>query len=281
MTQKPPFEFDAQELLYAVVNAAVGNGLAPAGEVDFAKDRATKPLIVVAAAPKAGSTFLANSLQKITRLRNFRLCAAYATNEHDLYLPALCLMSRCGCVSQLHMKGSFHNAALMRAFGIRPVILVRRIEDIVVSLQHDLARKAARSTAGTGQEGYSFIWQDRATRDLPDERRIDFVIDLAIPWFVNFYVSWYRLCEARAVDALWVTYEEMVADPRATVRKVLGFLGFPAELPIPPGVLERKYHTFRDGRVGQGADALTPEQGRRLRERFAYYPDVDFGRYGL
>jgi hypothetical protein len=179
------------------------------------------------------------------------------------------------------MKGSFHNAALMRAFGIRPVILVRRIDDIVVSLQHDLARKAARPTVGSGQEGYSFVWQDRCTRDLPDERRIDFVIDLALPWFVNFYVSWYRLCEQGAVEAVWITYEEMVADPRATLRKVLDFLGFAGDLPIPPALLERKYHTFRDGRVGQGATALTREQQRRLRERFAYYPDVDFGRYGL
>src|SRR5207248_2790456 len=87
-------------------------------------------------------------------------------------------------------------------FGIRPVILVRRIEDIVVSLERDLKQKAQRPTVGTGQEGYSFVWQDHCTRDLSDERRLDFVIDLAVPWFVNFYVSWHRLCEQRAIDAV-------------------------------------------------------------------------------
>src|SRR5690242_21363696 len=81
MPQKPPLEIDAQQLLYAVVNAAVGNGLAPTGEVDFAADRAEKPLVVVAAAPKSGSTFLANTLRAITGLRNFRLCAAYSRSE--------------------------------------------------------------------------------------------------------------------------------------------------------------------------------------------------------
>jgi hypothetical protein len=281
MPTKPPLEIDAQELLYAVVNAAVGDGLAPSGQVDFAKDRGEKPLIVVAAAPKSGSTFLANTLRAVTKLRNFRLCAAYSTNEHDLYLPALCLMSRYGCVSQLHMKGTFHNAVLMRTFGIRPVILTRRIDDIVVSLAQDLKRKAERPTAGTGQEGYSFIWQDRSTRELDDVRRIDFVVDLAVPWFVNFYVSWHRLCQAGQVDALWVTYEEMVADPKATLGKVLSFLGFGADTPLPAEILERKYHTFRDGRVGQGAAGLTKDQQRRLRERFAYYPDIDFSRYGV
>ena len=281
MPPKLPLEIDAQELLYAVVNASIGNGLAPEGEVDFAKERGTKPLIVVTAAPKSGSTFLANTLRAITGLRSFRLCAAYSTNEHDLYLPALCLMNRYGCVSQLHMKGTFHNAALMRTFGIRPVILVRRIEDIVVSLQHDLRQKAQRPTVGTGQEGYSFVWQDAATRELSDERRLDLVIDLAMPWFVNFYVSWYRLCEQGAVQALWLTYEEMVADPEGTVRKALAFLGLDAGTPIAREVLERRYHTFRDGRVGQGASVLTEAQRRRLNECFAYYSGVDFGRYGL
>jgi hypothetical protein len=281
MPPKPPLEIDAQNLLYAVVNAAVGNGLAPEGEVDFTRGRAEHPLVVVAAAPKSGSTFLANTLRAVTGLRNFRLCAAYSTNEHDLYLPALCLMSRYGCVSQLHMKGTFHNAVLMRTFGVRPVILVRRIDDIVASLHHDLKAKAERPTIGTGQEGYSFLWQDACTRELSDERRLDMIIDLAVPWFVNFYVSWYRLCEQGAVDALWVTYEELVADKEATVRKVLAFLGLDATVSIAPEVLSRRYNTFRDARIGQGAVELSDDQQRRLRERFAYYPGVDFSRYGV
>src|SRR6516164_9604382 len=275
-----PVEVDVQQLLYAVVNAAVGNGLAPEGEIAFAKERATKPMIVVAAAPKAGSTFLVNTLMRITGLRGFRLCAAYSTNEHDLYLPALCLMNRYGCVSQLHMKGTFHNAALLRSFGIKPIILVRRIEDIVVSLQHDLREKSERPSLGTGRSGYSFLWQDESTKALSDERLLNMVIDLAVPWFVNFYVSWHRLCEQGAVDALWVTYEELFADKEKTLRQVLAFLGIGAGQ-IDSAILERKYRTFRDGRVGQGASTLTNAQRERLRRHFSYYPGVNFGKYGL
>ena len=278
---QPPIEVDVQQLLYAVVNAAAGSGLVPQGEMDFAKERASKPLVVVAATPKAGSTFLVNTLIRITGLRGFRLCAAYSTNEHDLYLPALCLMNRYGCVSQLHMKGTFHNAALMRTFGIKPIILVRRIEDIVVSLQHDLREKRQRQSLGTGRSGYSFVWQDQSTKELSDERLLDMIIDLAVPWFVNFYVSWYRLCHQGAVEALWVTYEELFGDKEKTVRRVLDFLGLRYTAAIDPGILSRKYRTFRDGRVGQGALTLTAEQQRRLRELFSHYPGVDFGKYGI
>ena len=281
MVPSQPIEVDTGQLVSAVVGAAEGDGRVPEGELDFAKDRAEKPLIVVAAAPKAGSTFLVNTLIRITRLRGFRLCAAYSTNEHDLYLPALCLMSPYGCVSQLHMKGTYHNAALMRTFGIRPIILVRRIEDIVVSLQHDLREKAQKRSVGTGRVGYSFVWQDQATKDLSDERLLDMIIDLALPWFVNFYVSWHRLCEQGAVDALWLSYEQMFEDKEGTLRQVLEFLRFRDIGAIDADLLSRRYGTYRDGRIGQGVSSLTAEQRKRIREHFSYYPGIDFGRYGL
>jgi hypothetical protein len=276
-----PLEVDVQRLLDAIVSAAVGNGLAPEGMSDFVTERACKPMVVVAAAPKTGSTYLVNTLRRLTGLRGFRLCAAYATNEHDLYLPALCLTHRYGCVSQLHMKGTFHNAALMSTFGIRPIILVRRIEDIVVSLQYSLRGKTRREDFESGRTGYSFVWLDECTKALSDERLLDMIIDLAVPWFINFYVSWYRLCEQGAVDAMWVTYEELVADKEKTIREVLDFLGLRDSGALDPAVLEHRYHTFRDGRVGHGASTLTAQQRERLCAQFSYYPDIDFGRYGV
>jgi len=273
--------FDRQQLVDVVVGAAVGNGAVPEELAGALAHRGASKLVVVAAVPKAGSTFLANTLIQATGLRGFRLCAAYSTNEHDLYLPALLLMRSSGCVSQLHVKGTYHNAALMRSFGIRPVILVRRIEDIVVSLRHDLQQKDNRRTAGTGMHGYSFVWQDRDTSALSDERLTDLIIDLALPWFVNFYVSWHRLCEQGAVDALWVTYEQLLERKEATVREVLDFLGLEAVRPIDDELLGRRYDTFRDGRVGLGASVLSEAQRRRIRAQCSYYPTVDFAKYGL
>jgi hypothetical protein len=278
---QPPIKVDTKAFFYTVVKAAVGTGLVTEEKVDFAKDRASKPLIVIAAAPKTGSTFLVNTLMQVTQLQGFRLCAAYSTNEHDLYLPALLLMNGCGCISQLHMKGTFHNAELMRTFGIKPIILTRRIDDIALSLMHDLKGKAEKSYVGTGRNGYSFIWQDQDTKDMSDERLLDMIVDLAMPWFVNFYVSWYRLCEQGSVNALWVTYEELFADKEKAVRKALRFLGLAHDMPIDPEILSRKYFQFRDGRIGQGASILSPEQRARLRRLFSYYPGVDFAKYGL
>src|SRR5208283_4606355 len=212
MTRQVHIRLDSQLFVDTVTTGAMGNGLLSEEQAALVKARGQKPLVAVAATPKSGGTFLAHTLTTLTGLPYFRLCSAYSTNEHDLYLPALCLMSTCGCVSHLHMKGTFHNAGLLRRFGIKPIVLVRRIEDIVVSLQHDLQQKALQPTAATGAAGYSFVWQDQCTKDMSEERRLDMVINLAVPWFVNFYVSWHRLCEQGAVDALWITYEQMMAD---------------------------------------------------------------------
>jgi len=280
MARLSNLEVNAAQFLGTVTNAAVGDGLASeSAGAELAKERGDKKLIVVAAVPRSGSTFLANTLVKSTGLPPFRLCSGYATNEHDLYLPALCLMNRYGCVSQLHVKGTFHNAILMRTFGIKPVLLVREIDDIVVSLMHDLRRKALKPGLGTGVSGYSFLWQDQSTNDLSDERLLDMIIDLAVPWFVNFYVSWHRLCEQAAVDALWVTYESMLANKEATLRQILDFLGLP-DVPIDPELLEIRYHTFREGRRGRGSWILSAAQRARIRDQFSYYPGIDFGKYG-
>lgn len=268
-------------LVDSVLEAAFGNGLPAETAADIARYRGKAPLIVVTAAPKSGSTYLANSLIHITGLRGFRLCSAYSTNEHDLYLPALCLMTANGCVTQVHMKGSYHNAELMRTFGIRPIVLVRRIEDIVVSLLHDLRQKAQNPKFWNGFDGYSFVWQDQCTKEMSDEKLVDLIIDLAVPWFVNFYVSWYRLCEHGKVDALWLTYEQLFADSEAAVRQVLEFVGVGNVGAIDPELLSRKYQTFRDGRIGQGDAGLNERQRQRLREQFAHYPSVDFSRYGI
>lgn len=264
-----------------LAKAALGNGVVVQSDIDFIAERGDKHLIIVAAIPKSGSTFLANTLQRITGYHYFRLSSGYGTNEHDLYLPALCMINPYGCVSQLHMKGTFHNAAHMKTFGIRPVILVRQIDDVVVSLVKDLQSKESLPGYGIGQNGYSFIWQDECTRQMTDTQLTDMVIDLAVPWFVNFYVSWYRLCEQGVVDALWVSYESLMADKAGTVDAILQFVGYAHDGAFEESILQVKYPTYRDSRPGRGAEVLSDTQRQRIREHFSHYRDVDFSKYGI
>jgi len=278
---KNKIPFNTEQFLRTVTSAAVGSGLVPKDMYDFVAERGDKPLIVVAAAPRTGSTFLSNVLCHLTGVDYRRLCSAYSTNEHDLYLPALCIMNPIGCVSQLHMKGTYHNAALLNTFGIRPIILVRHIFDIIVSLMGDVRKKEHLPGFGSGQNGYSFIWLEPQLIHYDDERLLDALIDLAVPWYVNFYVSWYRLCQQGVVQAKWVNYEEMMSDKEQTLKEILGFLGVKQVIPFNEEILGRKFYTFNDSRVGRGDELLSEAQKERIRRLFSYYPDVDFSKYGL
>jgi hypothetical protein len=182
-------QLNPAEFANVVIGAALGNGLPTHGLINY-REKYNKPMIVIAAAPKSGSTFLYNAICRVTDLPGCRLSAAYSTNEQDLYLPALYMMRPIGCVSQLHMKGTFHNASLLKMFGIKPVILVRNIEDTIVSLANDLRSKELLDGFGSGQNGYSFLWQDHAIANLDEASLIDCIIDLVIPRYVNFHVSW-------------------------------------------------------------------------------------------
>ena len=274
-------EVEVEKMTEALIDAACEDGLVRPDHFHFQLSGKDKPMIVVAAAPRTGSTFLSNVLIQVTKLQNFRLCSGYSTNEHDLYLPALCMMNNSGCVSQMHMKGTFHNALLINRFKIRQIILVRNIYDIVVSLFHDLRKKEEIPGyhIGNGKIGYSFLWLDRATKNMDDEDIIDMIIDLAIPWYVNFYVSWYRLTEQNIVNPIWVNYEDMMNDKNNTIISILNFIDFPFNGEINSTILNEKYSTYNKGGSGQGNILLSDERKKRIMEKFSYYEDVNFDRY--
>lgn len=281
MNANTDIRFDPDKLIKSIVSAATTDGVVKPEHFHYQKPSADRPMIIVAAAPRSGSTFLTNVLSQITRLRYFRLCSGYSTNEHDLYLPALCFMNDTGCVSQMHMKGTFHNASLINLFGIKPLILVRDIFDTAVSLLYDLRQKENLPGYEIGSNGYSFLWMDKNTKSMDDDMLLDLIIDLAIPWYVNFYVSWYRLMEQKGVSGFWVNYEHLMADKENAIRSILKYIEFPFEGNIDLKILEQKFDTFHKGGSGRGRKILSNERQERIRKLFSYYPDVDFSRYGL
>jgi LPS sulfotransferase NodH len=73
--------------------------------------------------------------------------------------------------------------------------------------------------------------------------------------------AWRRWFEENGIEPLRLTYEELAADPTATARRVLGFVGVdvPADLAVEP-------------RTERQADAVNEEWVRRYRELAATRP---------
>jgi Sulfotransferase domain len=235
-------------------------------------------LVFIASVPKCASTFLLNSLVAVTDFPSTQLCYGHGHQEQDLYFPRLVDAYGRNILSRLHTRATSANVELMKTFGIRPVIVVRNFLDVVPSIREHLYQRDFY---------FPFLHSNETFRELDEAAQLDCIIEMAIPWYFNFYVSWYDTCARGEVDALWITFDEMVADWSGTLRKILEFHG----LEKSDGEIERALEHTRglgkdrnkqnEGKVGRGKVLLSEGQRQRVLEMARFYPWVDFSRVGI
>ncbi len=234
--------------------------------------------VFLACMPKSGSTFLKRALLEVTGFSSAYLSYAFERNEQDLYFPALIDHWNVATVTQQHVRATGPNLQLMHGFGIRPVILVRNLFDTVVSIRDYLVTE--------GFEKFPALYVTERMADLSRERQLDLLITHSLPWYFNFYVSWFDSCRTGSIDAMWLSYDDLIQDWPAGVRAVLDFYRIPASEERIRTALERLRSgdpsdiRLNVGVTGRGAD-LTAAQRDRIREQASFYPWVDFTRIGI
>jgi hypothetical protein len=138
-----------------------------------------------------------------------------------------------------------------------------------------------------GFEHFPFLYCNERFPELDRSAQIDCVIEMGVPWFFSFYVSWFDACAKGKIDALWMTFEEMISDWPAALRKVLRFYGLErsdaqigAALAHTRGLAYDKIRV-NEGKIGRGRAALSPGQTRKILDMARFYPWVDFSRVGI
>lgn len=233
--------------------------------------------LFIACAPKSGSTFLKLCLAEVTGFELRQMTYAYERSEQELYLPKLIDAHTRNTVTQQHVRATAANLALMRRFQIRPVILVRNLFDTVVSVRDHLLN--------TGVVRFPSLYATEAFIHLEEEEQFDFIIANVMPWYFNFFTSWWDACHSKQIEGLWLTYDDLIEDWPGGVTKVLEFYGIKRSLrEVREAVesLEGSASTrFNVGRVGRGQERLTPSQQMAVRRFAEFYPWVDFSSIGL
>jgi hypothetical protein len=237
-----------------------------------------REFVFLACTPKSGSTFLKRALLEVTGFTPAYLAYAFERNEQDLYFPALVDHWNVATVTQQHVRATGPNLQLMQWFGIRPVILVRNLFDSVVSIRDYLFAE--------GFEKFPSLYVTERMADLSSERQLDLLITHALPWYINFFVSWFDSCRTGSIDALWLSYDDLIQDWPAGVRSVLDFYGIATPEERIRTALEhlesgdRRDVRLNVGVAGRGAE-LTEAQRDRIRAQAAFYPWVDFSSVGI
>ncbi len=233
----------------------------------------------IAAMPKSASSFLLNALAAATGHQVTDLTTGNERQEQDLYYPKLVDSYGSRTITRHHTRATRPNLKLMRKFRIRPVILVRNLLDVIPSTLDHLFNE--------GFEHFPFLYCNERFPELDRTSQIDCIIEMGLPWFYSFYVSWYDACAKGEIEAVWLTYEEMVGDWPAALRKVLEFYGLERD---DTRIEEALAYTRRldyekirvnEGRVGRGESLLSARQSQRIVDMARFYPWVDFSRVGI
>ncbi|MBD3291231.1 hypothetical protein GF337_20690 [candidate division KSB1 bacterium] len=236
------------------------------------------PFIFIACMPKSGSTFMVNSLSELTKYPYVSLSSGYERNDQNLYLPYLIDSYNIATVTHQHIRATEPNLILFNKFNIKPVIVVRNIFDVVTSIRDHFFK-----------EGYAFptIYANEKFTELDEESQYDFIIELGLAWYFNFYVSWYEAAESGRVETLWITYEQAILDWNDVLKKITTFYKIKKTDADIQDALNRTMNRgsgnirLNKGVAGRGKKTLTQKQQEKIKNFARFYPWVDFSKIGL
>jgi hypothetical protein len=235
--------------------------------------------VLIACMPRTASTFVSSVLVEVTGFSRAMLTHAYGRYEQELYLPKVVDASLRSSVTQQHVRATPVNLEIMKRFSMRSVVLVRNLFDVVVSVRDYLFLE--------GFDRFPTMYATKAFAEMTVEEQFDFIITFGMPWYFDFYVSWYDACESGRAEALWVTYEELCRDWPAGISKILQHCSIAKPRDEVVSAIERtrarEVRTIRlnEGVSGRGEGRLNEAQRDRLRGMARLYPWVDFGPVGL
>jgi len=237
--------------------------------------------VLIACFPKSGSTFVSRNLADLFDYKFICLTGGErnrempVSNEQNLVEERIREIGYQHTVTQAHCPASDCTLHLMAKYKFQVVVLVRNIFDVCMSLSDHYVRDIdPRQPIAVVDEGFAGMSE-------PD--RLDFIIDMMMPWYFKFYVSWCMAEHQGYQTFLWATYEDMVHDPVGFFEELTTFVGVPCDRSAIEQKVDIKNQPpkrFNKGIVGRG-HALSAAQRARIIHYASYYPSVNFHRIGL
>lgn len=170
--------------------------------------------ILIACLPKSGSTFIANSLVNITNFEFIQFQSRRATNDHNIDPNILYFNLNKSTITQLHLKPNLLNKELLLESNIKVVFLYRGVLDSLRSLNNHILNENDQWFMFTASEDYKY-WST--------QKQFDFLIDMVLPWYINFLSSWKIELELQDVKILEIDYDDFKVNNLNTIKKILQF----------------------------------------------------------
>src|SRR5215469_7162964 len=194
---------------------------------------ARKSVVLFAFPPKAAGTFLRTAAIAAIDGQLMRIVHAQGGRDAQPYLPTfiayyLGAMGEKTCVTHVHMQGLPANLRFIEALGLKPIVMLRSIPDMLASYWDMLESDDAALEDGLNCR---FPSQFRAWRR---ERQGDFLVDIRAPWYAGYFATWLDYAQKDEERVLVLDYTDFANAPARMLERALAHSG----LRIPRTVCE-------------------------------------------
>jgi hypothetical protein len=179
-----------------------------------------RPVLLFAFAPKAAGTFLRSAAIDAVGGQLVRISYAQGGRDAQPYLPVFVNYYLGGVcdgpmVAHAHMQALPANRFFLEVMGIRPVIMLRPIPDMLASFW-DMLAESAEARA----DGLNCAVPDTFP-EFSDAQKADFMIDMVAPWYVSYFATWLLWLRDDPEDVCVLRYEDFGKDPAASLEVAL------------------------------------------------------------
>ncbi|MDE2183779.1 MAG: sulfotransferase domain-containing protein [Alphaproteobacteria bacterium] len=229
---------------------------------------ARRAMVMFAFAPKAAGTFLRSAAIHAIDGQLMRVTHALGGRDGTPYLPAFILyyaghFPARTLVTHIHMQALPANCRMLEAFGIRPIIMLRDLGDMLASYLDML-----NAGGGTEANGLNCVIP-AGFESYADDAKADFAIDILAPWYASYFASWLSYAAEFPDRVCVLRYREFLADPVKTLERSLRHSRVECSeeqcrMAVETAWADRRRHRFNQGIRGRGRLYFTRHHIQRL-----------------
>jgi len=237
-----------------------------------------KPMLLLCFAPKAAGTFFRQAAIETVGGFLFRVTHAQGGRDATPYLPTFltCYLDpdTLPMITHIHMQALPANRNFVDAFGLKPVIMIRNLPDMLASYWDMLDVDPVARADGLN----CLIPSDFVTKSR--DAKADFMIDIVAPWYASYFATWKDFADAAPETVSVLRYDAFSADPAATVHQALSHAGFAVtrakcDAAVEKVWGERNTYRFNKGSSGRGREYFSAEHIARLARMLSQYKQLE------
>ncbi|HUB66113.1 MAG TPA: sulfotransferase domain-containing protein [Candidatus Methylacidiphilales bacterium] len=232
--------------------------------------------VLIACMPKSASTYMTELLRYYLNFPVHDLIRTYGRCEQEISWSKLAsVMDSDALFAHHHVRASESTLKIVRLFNVHTLVMIRNLFDAVISFRDHLVDEGLENPQAYVQEEF-LEWERR--------RQYEFIIDLILPWYLNFLVSWIEAKKHPDIRLLWINYSDWIYQPEATLKRIGAFCGLDhSDEAAARAVVQAKKKPIRlnVGRPGRGLELLDDELQAKVEHLFSYYPCCEPYRHQL